>query len=279
MNEPNAQQVDAAVRAVLAQLGGRAQGAGRAQWAEGREGGAATQPFAGRLFACSHAEALPVGTSEVRVAPGTVVTPLALDHLRKQGITLRIGPGGSSEGSLSRARATGEWGFAIADGSGIAQALGRGLVAGTEPWLDLGTDIFYVSNWAAEAEDRGAALMTAEASIAVWHANQVPGVRAAAVADADSVARAARHLGANLLVIEPAGKSLAWLKQMLFTFRRAGAPMPPAGLSSRSDDYAHRRGDRPGDTFPRPAQPAQWAVCACAAHDVRSTHGRVAHAG
>jgi hypothetical protein len=63
-------------------------------------------------------------------------------------------------------------------------------------------------------------------------------VRAASAVDPDSVARAIRHLGANLLVIEPAGKSISFLKQIGLTFRRAGAPQVPGWLTSTREGPA-----------------------------------------
>ena len=39
--------------------------------------------------------------------------------------------------------------------------------------------------------------------------------------------RAVRALGVNLLVVEPAGKSIALLRQIGATFRRGGGPVGP----------------------------------------------------
>ena len=63
MIQPTPSEVDAVIRAVLS----------------GSDRGA--KVFADRLFALRHAEALPDGSREVRIAPGTVVTPLARDAL------------------------------------------------------------------------------------------------------------------------------------------------------------------------------------------------------
>ena len=40
----------------------------------------------------------------------------------------------------------------------------------------------------------------------------------------EAVSRAIRHLGANLIVVEPAGKSIYLLKQLGRAFRQGGAP-------------------------------------------------------
>jgi hypothetical protein len=81
---------------------------------------------------------------------------------------------------------------------------------------------------------RGALVLTDEASAAVYRACLVPGVRAATASESDAVARAVRALGVNLLVVEPAGKPLALIRQLGATFRRGGGPRPPAWLADES---------------------------------------------
>ena len=78
---------------------------------------------------------------------------------------------------------------------------------------------------------RGALLvLTPEASVATWRANRTEGVRAASACDVDSVARAVKCLGVNVLVIEPALHSIPSMKAMAEAFRRGGAPTLPEGL-------------------------------------------------
>jgi hypothetical protein len=175
-----------------------------------------------KLLALRHVEALPSATREVRIAPGTVVTPLARDSLRRQGIVLRFV-------SPSEVATKGEWGFAVEveRESGTVAAWRRALFE--EGWFEVDS----AERWVMEMPDRGALLVTEEASLAVWRACQMARIRAAAAVDPDSVARAVRSLGANLLVIEPAGKSIAFLKQMSRTFRSAGAPRIPTWLTPK----------------------------------------------
>ena len=90
--------------------------------------------------------------------------------------------------------------------------------------------------WVAEAPHRGALVLTDEASVAVWRACQVAGVRAATVGRPRRGARAVRRLGINLLVVEPPGKSISWIRQLGATFRRAGAPLRPEGIDDRRRD-------------------------------------------
>jgi hypothetical protein len=77
-------------------------------------------------------------------------------------------------------------------------------------------------------------LLTEEASVAVYRAGGLPGVRAASAGECEAVARAVRALGVNLLVVEPAGKPLALIRQLGATFRRGRAPSLPSWLGRRS---------------------------------------------
>ncbi len=207
MTTNGAIDVDAVVRAVLAELARR----------NGRE--AKDQILAGRLLGQSQLEALDGSVKEVRVAAGTVVTPLARDEMKRRGISLKVVSGGETS------KGTGEWALAI-DGprSGKAEAIRRALLDG---WAEVASDSLH--SWLV-APDRGALFLTPEASVAVWRGNRVEGIRAASACDVDSVTRAVRHLGLNLLVIEPAAHSIPSVKAMAEAFRRGGAPRAPEGL-------------------------------------------------
>jgi hypothetical protein len=205
------EEVNAAVRSVLT---GRGDDASR----QSRD----AEVFAGKLLALRHAEALPSTSREIRIAPGTVVTPLARNLLKQRGIVLRI----VSRGEFEASRPKGDWGFEIVveSVSGTVAVWQQALLE--QSWLEVDS----VERWVAGNPDRGALLVTDDAAVAVWRACQRAGVRAASAVDPESVARAVRRLGANLLVIEPGGKPIAFLKQMSLTFRHAGAPRVPDGL-------------------------------------------------
>jgi hypothetical protein len=248
MNGPTIAEVDAAVRSVLAVRDGK--------------NGAGGDVFGGSLFGLRHAEALDRGTREVRIVAGTVVTPLARDFLKRAGIVLRVA-------SRAEAPRGGEWGFAIAELSGVAEALRRSLlVEEREAWIEVGTDHRQAARWVAERPARGAVVVTGEASVATWEACRVEGVRAATVGDADSATRAARHLGANLLVVEMAGQSIASLRGLMAAFRRMGVP------GSIGGGHEDRRGDRPGDLVAGPPDAAERALGGRAALDLRGADGR-----
>lgn len=208
--------------AVLAVLGGFARPA--------RSGGQpASRPdrpevFVDRLFGLRQAERVPEDAIEVRILAGTVVTPLARDLLRARRVGVRVVS--AREAELSRAKSRGEWGFAIEARSGQVDALRRILLDGRD-WTEIEHE---PAGWVIEGEGRGAFVVADEASTATWRANRVEGIRAATACDPDSVTRAVRHLGANVLVVEPAGRSIYLLRQVAERFRQGGAPVVPHDL-------------------------------------------------
>jgi hypothetical protein len=199
--------VEQAVRAVLAELLNPA--------TDAHDHGTV---FPERLLLLRHAEALPRGTREIRIAPGTVVTPLARQALKHKEIALRF----VSRNEVERAQRRGEWAFGVDAPSGITAAFRRALLESPEPWTEL--DALSATDWLGGSTERGALLLTEESSVAVWMACQVPGIRAAAAETCEAASRAVRNLGVNLLVVEPAGKSIALLRQLAQTLRAGGAP-------------------------------------------------------
>jgi len=221
---PSVQVVDAAVRSVLAERDSTATGNG---WQMSEAITDRTQEvFGGRLLSLRHAGAFPPGVRQVRVAPGTVITPLARDSLKRLGIDVKF----VARAGIEQVRNVGEWGFVVETETGVVQALRRVLLDGEAAWHELGTSLDDARRWVAGAVGRGALVLTDEASVAVFRACQVTSVRAAAAADLEATARAVRALGVNLLVVEPAGKSIALMKQIAATFRRAGRPVVPDWL-------------------------------------------------
>jgi len=185
--------------------------------------------FAERLLSLRKVEGLAQREQVIRVAPGTVVTPLARDFLKRQGIRLQWVSRSEVEQSLER----GEWGLVIASRSGLVEALRRTLLESSQEWRAQLADVESAASWVAASPTRGALVVTDEAAVAVWLACQRQGVRAAQATDVDAVDRAVRQLGVNLLVIEPAGKSIALLKQMSLAFQRSGAPRPVEELNGK----------------------------------------------
>ncbi len=208
--------VDEAVRAVLAEMFGPARAA------TPTPPRSAVEPvFADRLLGLKQAQALAPGTT-IRIAAGTVVTPLARDLLKKNDVVVRLA--GLAEVA---ATARGEWAFAIESGAGWLSALRRSLLEDAGLWRELDPDVDAAAAWLGAGSGRGALLVTSDGATAVWRGCQRPGVRAAFASEPADVHRATETLGANLIVIDPAAKSIAWIKQLATAFRRAGAPRDP----------------------------------------------------
>lgn len=218
---PSWSEVNAAVLAVLEEFG-------RAKGSNGRHSYAPSIPdvFVERLFSLRHAEALG-DVEEVRVLSGTVVTPLAKDLLRRRGIRLRFVSG--REAASAKAASRGEWGFAIDSRSGQVEAIRRMLL---DDWVEVGPGSDEAARWVVEGDGRGAFVVADEASVATWRACRFAGIRAATVSEPEAVTRAIRALGANMIVVEPPGKSIYLLKQIGERFRHGGAPRIPEWLEA-----------------------------------------------
>ena len=165
--------------------------------------------FPERLLALRHVESLAAGDRELCVAPGTVVTPLARDELKRRGIAVRW----ISRHEVDAVSRRGEWAFVIEGEGGVLSALRRSWLDGAEGWRELAA-LPDAVRWVAESGERGVLLVTEQAAVAVWRANQVAGVRAASAETSAAVDRAIRSLGVNLLAVEPEGKPLPLLKQL-----------------------------------------------------------------
>jgi hypothetical protein len=89
---------------------------------------------------------------------------------------------------------------------------------------------------------RTAVLFCQDAGLACCIANKVPGVRAAAVWTVPQAARALVQLGANLLVVEMAGRTFFECKQLLRLCCDGAAACPPgvACVLQELDGHAHR---------------------------------------
>lgn len=205
------QAVNEAVRAVLAGIQGPSPG--------GSNGRAADVVFADRLLSLRLAETLPPDVRSIKIAPGTVLTPMARDFLKRRGVTVRL----ASRAEIAPA-ALGEWAFALGASNGQLLALQRAFLEDSRTWTELGPSLDELTSWIRGGEGRGAFLVSIDPALIVWRACQVPGVRAAFAAEPADARGAARSLGANLVVVDPTGKSISWIRQIALAFREAGAP-------------------------------------------------------
>jgi hypothetical protein len=94
----------------------------------------------------------------------------------------------------------------------------------------------------ASGECRTAVLFCTDAGLACCVANKVPGVRAVAVDGVGQAVRALRNLGANLLVVEMAGRTYYECRELLRLCREHPSACPPglACVLEELDGHAHR---------------------------------------
>lgn len=175
--------------------------------------------FADRLFSLRLAETLSPDVRSIRIAPGTVMTPLARDFLKRRGIAVHLA--GAAEIAPS---VRGEWAFAIDGAAGQLQVIRRTFLEDARLWTELQPSLDELTIWIQGGEGRGAFLVATDPALIVWRACRVAGVRAAFAAEPADARSAARSLGANLLVVDPTGKSISWIRQIALAFRGAGAP-------------------------------------------------------
>ncbi len=160
--------------------------------------------------------------------PAAVITPMARDWLKQRGIMVRRG---TADLSL---QALGEWAFAMAGDAeilGTVQALRRSLLDDARAWIEIESSLVSVGSWLLTGKGRGVMYVTSETALAVWRACRLAGIRAASATEPADVSRAAGSFGMNLLVLDPAGKSISWLRQLASTFRACGPPRIPDHLA------------------------------------------------
>jgi hypothetical protein len=90
---------------------------------------------------------------------------------------------------------------------------------------------------------QGAVIFCEDPCLACCVANKVPGVRAASVGTVSQAARAVEQLGANLLLVEMAGRTYWEFREILNLCRaRTPAACPPgvACVLEELDGHAHR---------------------------------------
>jgi hypothetical protein len=180
------------------------------------------------------------GHREVAVGPDTVVTPLAADELRTNGVNVvRQLPNAASP----------RWGhgqdrpypFVVS----AVQALAKeGLTLREWPAPDglLCRWAKAVAECVARGECLGGVLFCADPGLACCVANKVPGLRAVPVTTVQQAARATLNLAANLLVVEMPGRTFFEIRQTLRALTALSRPCPDgvACTLTELDGHAHR---------------------------------------
>jgi ribose 5-phosphate isomerase RpiB len=189
------------------------------------------------------------GHREIALPAKAVLTPLADEYLRSNGVHVRRQPAGES---ADRPPAqTVQWGYAQQRRQPLVasavQALRREGVdleeltaAGDGPpcrWAQA------LAECVAGGRCSGGVVFCADPGLFCCVANKVAGLRAAAVLTVSQAARATLSLGANLLAVEMPGRTFFEVRQILRTLCGGQAPACPPGVActlAELDGHAHR---------------------------------------
>ena len=181
------------------------------------------------------------GVRRLVVPPGAVVTPSVRDALRRKNVVLSFtnlsftNPAfaATSDDQAAEVRLVLVAAVTSYDPAALVGAL-RDESIHVES--DASDCLIEVADKLAEAlrEPRTlGVVLTSRRAVALCLANRLDGVRAISGDNAAEVAQSAESVGANLLVIDPAGKGVFPLKRMVLEFRRAGVRECPEVLRGR----------------------------------------------
>ncbi len=241
MAEPS-YEIERIVREVLAELqsaGATAPSDGASPSAGEGAAPAATAQRDGELYVASRVVTMAEladrldGVRRVVVSPGSLVTPLVRDELRRRSLMLvyeRAQP-------VARPAAPVRLVLVTLGKSYDPAGLIRTLQADGIPVEGHGTDcLVAASDIVTEAVRQGdavGAILTRYTAIGLCTANRLAGVRAVLAADAAETAAACQSVGANVLVLSPRAMSPYQLRRMLGEFVRAGVRPCPENLKHR----------------------------------------------
>ncbi len=216
-NPLRAADVERIVRQVLAELTGAGKPTG------------ATAPVAElvlhrRVVSLADLEGRLQGVSRVVAPRGAVFTPAARDELKKYRVAIasHVAPSGAKAGG-SVILATADTKFEPAPLVGALAA--EGTRVERLPNVGLASVVAELAEQVAKGGNRGV-LVTGRAAAAICLANRRPGVRAVQGLGLAGNAEAIASVGANLLVVDPQGRSLFELRGMVRELVRSQAPCP-----------------------------------------------------
>ena len=184
------------------------------------------------------------GHRELVLLPGTVITPLAADEIRRLGIRID-----RREKPTAKVGGNSAWGYAQERidpvVTSVMQSLAReGLhvkslqpAAGQNPsaWAKA------IADCVARGECQGGLVFCADPGLVSCVANKVKGLRAAAAINVQQAARAAKNLGANLIAIEMPGPTFFEIRQIVRCLcKPSECPDGVASVLQELDGHAHR---------------------------------------
>jgi hypothetical protein len=166
------------------------------------------------------------------VPPGAVITPAARDALEDRNVALVFGPTGQPATAtaakllLVTVRTT-------YDSGGLVGALrGEGINVESQTSDCLIRSVDTLAGRVADGATLGV-LLTPDAAAAMCLANRLSGVRAVSATQPGAAVDAARAVGANVLVVDPRGRGVFQLKQLVSAFCRSGPCPCPEVLRAR----------------------------------------------
>jgi len=174
------------------------------------------------------------GLRRLVVAPRSVITPAVRDELDRRKVQLVVGPvAGVPAASKTQLRLVLVTHGRRFDPAGLLAALGNSPLSVEHHALDCimaSSDLL-----AAEVArpDTLGAVLTRHTAVGLCVANRLPGVRAVLGADVARVTTDAAAVGANVLVADPAGGSLFWLRRLLEAFCAGGVRECPEVFRKR----------------------------------------------
>jgi hypothetical protein len=199
--------------------------------------------WTGRVLAFDDVRRRVNGQGELILSPSTIVTPLAADQLREQGV--RIVREATTPLAVSRST----WGIAqdrshpLID-SAVRSLEREGVALRPLPACD-GLECRWaqaIGDCVRRGECCGGVIFCGDPGLVCCVANKSTGVRAVAVTTVSQAARATLTLGANVLVVEMPGRTFFEIRQILRTLCTTATTCPPdvAATLQELDGHAHR---------------------------------------
>jgi hypothetical protein len=184
------------------------------------------------------------GHREVVLSPNAVITPLAAEELRANGVQVR------RQAPEARATVQARWGVAQERPyPEIGSAL-KTLERDGMPLQDLCAEGGPACQWAkavaecvARGDCQGGVLFCHDPGLVCCVANKLAGLRAVPVITVAQAARATLSLGANLVAVEMPGRTFFEVRQILRTVCLAPGIVCPDGVActlQELDGHAHR---------------------------------------
>jgi ribose 5-phosphate isomerase RpiB len=225
----DAAEIDEIVRRVVARLHGRASAENAHEPGERNTGydAAGERRLWERVIAVETLNGQTEGLTRLAVARGTVITPAAKDFLRERGIAVRYVdeelPRGSASPTAVLLVGVSECDFE--PGRLVARLRERRIRVEQLARVGLVGVVDEMVERVRRGSERGL-LFCGEPDAAVCLANRAAGIRAARAGCPSGTRRVMRAVGANLLVVDPAGKSIQQIEQAALEFCSATCRCP-----------------------------------------------------